>query len=101
MTGDQTPANATIVGKLIDLAERTNGSATTNTSGAPFNFTGTELTKADLTALGLTTANINNGTGTYDTHEINNIWVAIQNSTPSEINSLSAIQGIINTWAVL
>ena len=94
-------ARAAVAGKLIDLAERGNGIATTNTSGAPFNFTGTDLTKDNLTSLGLDTSKIGNGSGTNDANELGNIWVAIQNSDPSQVTSLSALQGIVNTWAVL
>ena len=94
----QTAPNATIVGKLIDLAERSNGSATTNTSGKPFSFTGTDLTRTDLQNLGLNVTNIGNGQGTNDVNEMENIWVAIQNSEPSQM-TVSYIQGIINNWA--
>jgi hypothetical protein len=95
--------NAVRIGKLIDLAE-SNVTAYTSVS-SPSGLTSVQLTKADLTALGLNTTLINNGTGTArsnDNVEMDNIWAAIQNVTDlKQIDSLEEIQGIINYWTVI
>jgi len=98
ISAKQTRENAVIVTKLMDLAERSNGTATTNTGGEPSGFNGTDLQKTDLGNLGFDVAKVGNGSGTNDANEMKNIWVAIQNSDPAQMN-FNYIQGIINTWA--